>query len=76
MNKKMKIFYIVDLIFMIISIVGIITVDNKTAYGLEALSNVGYVVILLFIFIVSLILLIIVSLIYVILKKKQKNKML
>lgn len=76
MNKKMKIFYIVDLIFMIISIVGIIIVNNKIAYGLEALSNVGYVVILLCIFIVSLILLIIVSLIYAILKKKQKNKML
>lgn len=76
MNKKMKIFYIVDLIFMIISIVGIIIVDNKIAYGLEALSNVGDVVILLCIFIVSLILLIIVSLIYAILKKKQKNKML
>lgn len=76
MNKKIKIFYIVDFIFMIISIIGIIIVNNKTAYGLESLTNVGYVVVLLFIFIVSLILLIIVSFIYVILKRNQKKKKL
>ena len=58
---------------MIISIIGIIIVKNKTAYGLEALTNVGYVVVLLFIFILTIILLIIVSFIYVILKKKNKG---
>ena len=42
---NIKIFYIVDLIFMIISIIGIIIVDNKASYGLEALTNVGYIVI-------------------------------
>lgn len=74
MNKKIKIFYIVDLIIMMISILGIIIVNNKTAYGLEALTNVGYVVVLLSIFIVSLILLIIVSFIYAILKRKQQQR--
>ncbi len=73
MNKKMKTFYIVDLIVMFISFVGMIVVNNKTNFGLAALTSVGYFVILLSVFLVSVILLIIVSLIYVILKKKQRQ---
>lgn len=74
MNKKIKIFYIVDLILMSISIIGIIIINNKTSYGMDALANVGYIVILLFIFIVSLIAIIIMSIIYIIFNKKQKQK--
>ena len=79
MNKKIKIFYVVDLIIMIMSIIGMLIINNKNAYGLEALTNVGYIVILLFIFITSLMLLVIVSFIYVILRKgrnKEVNKKL
>lgn len=72
-NKKMKTFYIVDLIVMFISFVGMIVVNNKANFGLAALTSVGYFVILLSVFSVSIILLIIVSLIYVILKKKQRQ---
>lgn len=74
MSKKIKIFYVVDLIIMIISIIGMLIINNKNAYGLEALTNVGYIVVLLFIFITSLILLVTVSFIYVIFKKRQKQK--
>lgn len=79
MSKKIKIFYVVDLIIMIMSIIGMLIINNKNAYGLEALTNVGYIVILLFIFITSLMLLVIVSFIYVILRKgrnKEVNKKL
>lgn len=74
MNKKIKMFYIVDLIVMIISVVGMIIVNNKANFGLAALTSVGYFVILLFVFVVSIILLIVISLTYIILKKKQKAK--
>lgn len=74
MSKKIKIFYIIDLIIMIMSIIGMLIINNKNAYGLEALTNVGYIVILLFIFITSLILLVMVSFIYIIFKKRQKQK--
>ena len=73
MNKKMKMFYIVDLIVMFISFVGMIVVNNKANFGLAALTSVGYFVVLLSIFAVSIISLIIISLIYVILKKKQRK---
>ena len=79
MSKKIKIFYVVDLIIMIMSIIGMLIINNKNAYGLEALTNIGYIVILLFIFITSLMLLVIVSFIYVILRKgrnKEVNKKL
>jgi ABC-type multidrug transport system fused ATPase/permease subunit len=72
-NKKMKTFYIVDLIVMFISFVGMIVVNNKANFGLAALTSVGYFVILLSVFSVSIILLIILPLIYVILKKKQRQ---
>lgn len=74
MSKKIKIFYVVDLIIMIMSIIGMLIINNKNAYGLEALTDVGYIVVLLFIFITSLILLVTVSFIYVIFKKRQKQK--
>ena len=74
MNKKIKMFYIVDLIVMIRSVVGMIIVNNKANFGLVALTSVGYFVILLFVFVVSIILLIVISLTYIILKKKQKAK--
>lgn len=73
-NKKIKVFYIIDLIVMMISMVGMIIVNHKANFGLEALTSVGYVVILLILFIISLILLIIVSFIHAILKKKQRGK--
>lgn len=74
MSKKIKIFYVVDLIIMIMSIIGMLIINNKNAYGLEALTNVGHIVVLLFIFITSLILLVTVSFIYVIFKKRHKQK--
>lgn len=74
MSKKIKIFYVVDLIIMIMSIIGMLIINNKNAYGLEALTNVGYIVVLLFIFITSLILLVTVSFIYFIFKKRHKQK--
>lgn len=74
MNKKMKTFYIVDLIVMFISFVGMIVVNNKTNFGLAALTSVGYFVILLFVFLISVILLIIVSLIYYFKEKAKTNK--
>ena len=74
MNKKMKMFYIVDLIVMFISFVGMIVVNHKTKFGLAALTGVGYFVILLSVFLVSVILLIIVSLIYYFKEKAKTNK--
>ncbi len=74
MNKKMKMFYIVDLIVMFISFVGMIVVNNKTNFGLAALTSVGHFVILLSVFLVSVILLIIVSLIYYVKEKAKTNK--
>lgn len=73
MNKKMKTFYIVDLIVMFISFVGMIVVNKRANFGLAALTSVGYFVILLSIFSVSIILLIIISLIYIILKKNERQ---
>lgn len=71
MNKKLKIFYIIDITIMIISMVGIVIIENQKTYGLAALTNVGYFVILSCIFIMSLIMLVIVSLIYFIKNKKK-----
>lgn len=70
----MKIFYIIDLIVMFISIIGIIVIDNTKSYGLAALADVGYLVLLLIIFIISITLLVIVSLIYFILRKNKNKK--
>lgn len=71
MNKKLKIFYIIDITVMLISMVGIVIVENQKTYGLAALTSVGYFVILSCIFIMSLIMLVIVSLIYFIKNKKK-----
>lgn len=71
MNKKLKIFYIIDITIMIISMVGIVIVENQKTYGLAALTSVGHFVILSCIFIISLITLVIVSLIYFIKNKKK-----
>lgn len=71
MNKKLKIFYIIDITITIISIVGIIIVENQKTYGLVALTSVGYFVILSCIFVISLIMLMIVSMIYFIKSKKK-----
>lgn len=71
MNKKLKIFYIIDITIMIISMVGIVIVENQKTYGLAALTNVGYFVILSCIFMISFIMLVIVSLVYFIKNKKK-----
>lgn len=71
MNKKLKIFYIIDIMVMLISMIGIIIIENQKTYGLVALTSVGYFVILSCIFIISLIMLVIVSLIYFIKNKKK-----
>lgn len=71
MNKKLKIFYIIDITIMIISMVGIVIVENQKTYGLAALTNVGYFIILSCIFMISFITLVIVSLIYFIKSKKK-----
>lgn len=73
MNKKIKIFYIIDFATMIVSIIGMIVIDNGKTYGLAALASVGHFVIFALIFIASLILLMIVSIIYFIIKLKRKN---
>lgn len=74
MNKKIKVFYIIDLVIMMASIIGMIVVDNGKTYGLSALTSVGYFVVLALIFIISLVLLIIVSIVYFIIKLKRRKE--
>lgn len=74
MNKKIKIFYIIDVLIMIISIIGMVILENKANYGLAALTSVGYSVVLFLIFILSIVLIIIVSFIYFLIKLKKNLK--
>lgn len=74
MNKKIKIFYISDLISVIISIIGMLILNSQKSYGLAALTSAGYFTICLLLFIVSVVLLISVSLIYLIITLFLKNK--
>lgn len=72
MSKNLKIFYIIDLLIMIVSIIGMLIENNKSCYGLEALSSAGYFTAFLLVFIFSFLLLIIVSILYFIIKLKRK----
>lgn len=72
MNKKLKIFYIIDLSIMSISVIGMLIENNKNVYGLASLSSAGYFTILLLVFIFSFVLLVIVSIVYFVIKLKRK----
>ncbi len=63
MKNKLKIFYIVDLLIIIISVVLMIIENNKNTYGLNALASTGIFVIFLGIFVVAVSLFIIISII-------------
>ena len=73
MNKKLRIFYIIDSIFMIVSFTATVLINNNDTYGLSALESVGQFVMCGVIFLVSLILLIIVFLVNVIIKFHKKK---
>ncbi len=66
MNKKIKIFYIIDIFVLVISFIVMFILDNKKTYGLEALTSVGYFTCVGVIFIISAFLLVIVSLIRIV----------
>lgn len=72
MNNKVKLFYIVDLLIIFLTTIGMIIIENKAFYGLAALTSVGYFTILLIIFIISIVLLVVVSLIYFIRSRKKE----
>ncbi len=40
MNKKLRIFYIIDSIFLIVSFAVIVLINNNEKYGLSALESV------------------------------------
>lgn len=76
MSKKVKVFYIIDIVVMCISVIGMILLESKHSYGLAALSCVGYFTILLLTFIISVGLVVVVSLVYfmIYLKRKQNKE--
>ena len=74
MCKKFKIFYIIDLLFLVLSLIGMIILNNKVEYGLSALTSVGQFVVLLIVFVVSIILNLVISLICLISKLKNRNE--
>lgn len=76
MEKVIKLFYIIDFIIIVISAIGLIVINNSEYYGLAALTNVGYFVIVGLIFIASILLFVIVSIIFIIIFiiKKVKSK--
>ena len=71
MSKKLKIFYIIDLLFIVLSLIGMIILNNKVEYGLSALTGVGQFVICLIAFIVSIVLNVVISLIFFISRLKN-----
>ena len=73
MNKKLRIFYIIDSIFMIVSFTATVLINNNDTYGLSALESAGQFVMWGIIFLVSLILLIIVFLVNMIIKFHEKK---
>lgn len=74
MNKKLKIFYIIDSSIMIISLLIVIVLNFTPQTGLAALEGVGQFVLFGIIFIISAILFITVSLIHIIKRRIKKNK--
>ena len=73
MNKKLKIFYIIDILILIVSFIAVIIIDNSNTYGLAALTSVGHLVVCGIIFLISLILLIVVFLVHMIIKFHKKK---
>ena len=73
MNKKLRIFYIIDSIFMIVSFTATVLINNNDTYGLSALESVGQFVMWGIISLVSLILLIIVFHVNMIIKFHEKK---
>ncbi len=73
MNKKLRIFYIIDSIFLIASFTATVLINNNDTYGLSALESVGEFVMCMIIFLVSSILLISVLLVNMIIKFYKKR---
>lgn len=73
MNKKIKVFYIIDIVIVVLSAIGLIVIENNKEFGLSALEGTGKFVILGIIFLISLLALIIVSIIYFIKRRKLKK---
>lgn len=73
MNKKIKLFYLVDILIIIIFLIGMFINNFDSGYGLAALSSVGYFVVFGILFIVSISLLFIVTMIRLITKISKKS---
>lgn len=73
MNKKIKLFYLVDILIIIICLIGMFVNNFSGGYGLAALSSVGYFVVFWILFIVSISLLFIVTMIRLITKISKKS---
>lgn len=74
MSKKLKIFYIIDISILIVSLLLAIIENAIPQTGLAALESVGRFVVFGIIFIISAFLLVMVSLIYIIKRKIKKKK--
>ena len=75
MNWKLKLFYVIDLFIMILSLTFLLLLNNSKEYGLSALTNSGYFALCLLIFLLSIIICFIVIIVNICLKiKVSKNK--
>ena len=73
MSKKLKAFYLIDILISIICLIGMFANNFSSGYGLDALSSVEYFVVFGILFIVSISLLLIVTMIRLITKTSKKN---
>ena len=75
MNWKLKLFYVIDIFIMILSLIILLLLNNSKAYGLSALTNAGYFALVLLILLLSIIVYFIVTVVNICLKiKVSKNK--
>lgn len=74
MCKRLKIFYVFDLMFIVLSFIGMIILNNKEEYGLSALTNVGKFTALLTVFVVSIVLNLVITFICLIFNLKNKKE--
>ena len=75
MNWKLKLFYVIDIFIMILSLIILLLLNNSKAYGLSALTNSGYFALVLLILLLSIIVCFIVTVVNICLKiKVSKNK--
>lgn len=73
MNKKIKLFYLVDILIIIICLIGMFINNFDSGYGLQSLSSLGNFVIFGILFIVSISLFLVVTMIKVIMKIYKKK---